>query len=97
MKDLTQAQEKEFRNKFSDSFTTLQEMPVGSFIMHRGEVFNWHKSSTKALLEAVIEMVEGVKKKYSSQLGTNTTFELEDKLEALTDLQDKLKEEMSKI
>ncbi len=118
MKDLIQAQEKEFDEKFGTfpnefSWKTLHgDNTICTFCGHPAnpnEVLDnlktWHKSSTKALLEAVIEMVESEKwlqdkpKEYVPQ----TDKELVEcsaiigHNQALTDLQDKLKEEMSKI
>jgi len=56
------------------------------------------KSSSKALLEAVIEMVEGMKK--LSDFDPPDIYEsgkLVGRIKALSDLQSKLKEEINKI
>lgn len=104
MKDLIQAQEKEFDEKF-----TFQDMlgikalsPIIVNDRRLDEPFfetdqvrmikTWHKSSTKALLEAVIEVVD-----------KQGDFMIEDPFGNMkegffkADLQDKLKEEMRKI
>lgn len=92
MKDLIQAQEKEFDKKF---------VVDGIMVLHtpdRERVLNWHKSSTKALLEAVIEEMEEMKVLTGGTEGFGEIASWnKGRKEALTDLQDKLKEEMSKV
>ncbi len=108
MKDLIQAQEKEFE---------VMERRVGWIPEHKERVLNWHKSSTKALLEAVIEEIGGIMSEGISledDRNCKRIAKLEDRTELgklheamnyrinqenlkLADLQDKLKEEMSKI
>lgn len=100
MKDLIQAQEKEFEKKFYDHtyFVVMSdERRLDSHIL------DWHKSSTKALLEAVIEelnlwleeKIHDVKKANLETVEGELSRTVA--VEAFKRVQDKLKEEMSKI
>lgn len=95
--DTIKEQEELFNRDFNKEYPSVRSYTAGHL---QDWVINWHKSSSKALLEAVIDMIERMKKEIIKTAQTESELLLSVDYgynQALSDLQSKLKEEINNI
>lgn len=78
------------KEQINEEFDEVYDNPISS--MWTENFTNKLKSHISSIrsqdLSDILEWVEGKEKHYKTMLGTHTTFELEDKLETLSDIKD---------